>query len=315
MVPSDIPWEVIVADNASKDATARVAGEVWQNLDTGHAGFKIIKETVPGKSHALKKGIGTAAYEYILVCDDDNWLAADYISRAFQIMNNDPSIGVLGGCGEFWPEQPVREEILSHQIAYVNGPQPWAEAEHWVYGAGSVFRKTVLTGLFNKGWEPIGSGKNASKMVEDIELCYICYLNGYRIVSEDVLTFKHFVPLEKQRVDYILDLIYRQGYSYQLLSGYRHLIYNEKVALRQNLNNVFINNLKAIIVVGWRNCCQRLIKNKPLAFSQRKAMKSYWGIFFALLENKNTIIRHYNSLLKRQLINPSGLSDGSPANQ
>ena len=77
MVPPEIPWEVIVADNASKDATARVAGEVWENLDTGHAGFKIISETVPGKSHALKKGIETAAYEYILVCDDDNWLAAD----------------------------------------------------------------------------------------------------------------------------------------------------------------------------------------------------------------------------------------------
>ena len=311
----DIRWEIIVADNASQDATAKIAAEIWRSLGVSHAGFRVISETAPGKSHALKKGIEVALYDYILVCDDDNWLGPDYILTAFHIMNNDPSIGVLGGCGQFWPEQPVREEILPHKIAYVNGPQPWAGTEHWVYGAGSVFRKAILTDLFEKGWEQIGSGKNASKMVEDIELCFICYLNGYRIVSEDRLLFKHFVPIAKQTLDYILSLIYRQSYSYQLLSGYRQLIHHGQLPLRQNLNNIFINNLKAIIVVACRNCHQQLVKKIPLTFSQQAAMKSYWGIFFAYLGNRNMIIRHYNMLLKKQLVKTSFLPYGTPSDQ
>ncbi|MCR8560191.1 glycosyltransferase family 2 protein [Mucilaginibacter sp. BJC16-A38] len=310
-------WEVIVVDNSSTDNTMEVAAQCWQGLNRPQIKFTITEERTPGKSYALKKGISTAAYDYVLICDDDNWLHPDYIAAAYAIINNDPTIGVLGGCGIFQPELPCRKEIESHQIAYVNGPQTWAESDHWVYGAGSICRRAALLQFFKTGWEQIAAGRRSSKMVcgEDVELCFMYYLNGYRIVSAPCLLFKHFVPVKRQNLEYILDLIYRQSYSFILLSGYRKLISRDETLLSTTLKNALMSSLKSILVTGIRNWNQRLFGRKALTFEQQAAMKAYRGTFFGILENKNKILRHFQALSTIHLTASAALQNGPAANQ
>ncbi|MFZ4402312.1 MAG: glycosyltransferase family 2 protein, partial [Bacteroidales bacterium] len=95
-VASDIPWEVIVVNNASTDDTSVVATKEW-GKHLCNTAFKVIDQPIQGLSAARKMGVEQAIYKYIIFCDDDNWLAPNYVQLAFEIMNDDPEIGVLGG--------------------------------------------------------------------------------------------------------------------------------------------------------------------------------------------------------------------------
>src|SRR6185437_11337360 len=67
-------WEIIVVDNASTDNTCEKAIEIWESFGPGKPDFKVISEPTPGLSAARQKGINEALYDYVLFCDDDNWL-------------------------------------------------------------------------------------------------------------------------------------------------------------------------------------------------------------------------------------------------
>jgi hypothetical protein len=60
----------------------------------------------PGLAYARRRGVMEAAYEYIVFCDDDNWLAPDYLSIAREILF-DPKVGAAGGQAEPEFEGPV----------------------------------------------------------------------------------------------------------------------------------------------------------------------------------------------------------------
>ena len=82
----DINWEVIVIDNASTDDTAVIAQREWDSYRQLSPAFTVLKEPRPGKNFAFKTGVYAAKYEYLLTCDDDNWLSPDYIKLAFDFM-------------------------------------------------------------------------------------------------------------------------------------------------------------------------------------------------------------------------------------
>jgi glycosyltransferase involved in cell wall biosynthesis len=92
-------WEVIVVDNASTDNTATKAVQVWNGIDGDKPPFKVIFEKTPGLSAARKKGIEESQFDFVLFCDDDNWLHENYLSIALNILKENPLIGALGGTG------------------------------------------------------------------------------------------------------------------------------------------------------------------------------------------------------------------------
>jgi hypothetical protein len=75
-LPSGCQWEVLLVDNASQDDTAFVASGLWEDLGRP-APLRIVHEPIPGLSSARNAGIRNACYEYVILCDDDNWLAPD----------------------------------------------------------------------------------------------------------------------------------------------------------------------------------------------------------------------------------------------
>src|SRR5258708_7275133 len=68
-----ISWEVILVDNNSQDKTTEVANITWHSFKRD-VPFKIILEPRQGLAHARRKGIDESRYDYLLFCDDDNWL-------------------------------------------------------------------------------------------------------------------------------------------------------------------------------------------------------------------------------------------------
>lgn len=293
-VPANINWEIIVVNNASTDDTTAIAQQEWAkyNLQTN---FQILQQTLPGKNHAFDKGIEAAHYSYILTCDDDNWLHPDYVNIAFEIMKADPMIGALGGYGILEPEQPAWSKIAQFETSYINGPQTYAETDHWVYGAGSVYRKSAIIGLQEAGWQKITTGRLGKKLIcgEDVEYCFIIYLAGYKIIADDRLTFKHFVPLKRQNETYIFNLIYWQAYSYVLLSSYHMLIDNDKRTMQQKLKAWLMLSFKALILHSISTLKKKPVKDPIEKIRQKGKWLSYYGTIIAIIQNRKKLIRHF----------------------
>jgi glycosyltransferase involved in cell wall biosynthesis len=299
IVPPNIPWEVIIVDNASTDTTAIVAKQEWAKHNTRNIEFKIVAEPEAGLMHARKKGLSEASYEYLIFCDDDNWLYPNYISTAFETLTADPQIGVLGGCGIFEPEQPVWPGIEKFKSNYVNGSQHHAITQHWVYGAGSVYKKSILVNLYTNGWQQITSDRIGKKLISggDVEICFMHFLIGYKIVADDRLLFKHFVPIKRQNEAYIIKMAFWQGYTNVLLDGYYRLVGNVKTPIQASMRAWYISAGKSLIKQYLLLAYHKIKRPASLSMDEKMTLQSSLGTFIALVKNRKAVVQHYEHVL------------------
>lgn len=301
-VPAAVQWEVIIVDNASTDGTAAIATAEWEKYNLTNVPFSVVKQPVAGLSHARDMGLSNARYEYLLFCDDDNWLCDDYIERSFKIMNSDSQIGVLGGCGLIEAEQPtiLSEELLKFTTVW--GPQTWAADSHWVYGAGAVYRKSILLELKNANWRQVTTGRIGKKLLsgEDVEICLMNYLMGYKIIADDNLKFKHFVPHQRQNINYILKVAFWLNYSSALLNGYFALV-NKKQSIEQVINHDLLSAAKSLAKFTGNLFYQKMVKFQAISIEQKISYYQKLGQLKSLSTNRQLIkdqYQHIKQLLK-----------------
>lgn len=231
-VPGYINWEVIVVNNASTDNTVSVVKETWQGKNTEIPLF-VEDQPIPGLSYAREKGIEKANFEYLLFCDDDNWLSENYVCDVFNIMNNNRWIGALGGNGIPYFQTDPPANILRYACTYATGSQVVGTGEvgyPQVYGAACTYRKSAILNLFNNGFQYQLTGRRGNILTtgEDHELCYALFLSGYKIWASDKLTFFHYIPNSRISVDYVKKNLMGIANSSFVLSIYKILIANKE---------------------------------------------------------------------------------------
>lgn len=296
IVPDSIGWELIVIDNASTDDTAKVASSEWAKYDIRNVKFTITEELQSGLRYAREKGLRSASYEYVIFCDDDNWLCPEYVSVAFRVMDNDDEIGVLGGCGIFEPEQPMWPEIEKHKASYVNGEQTWAETQHWVYGAGCVYRKSVLLDFYDQGWQQITVGREGSKLSagEDVEICFMYFLNGYKIKADNRLKFRHFVPINRQNVDYLVNMAYWISYTNVILNPYYHLMAKSATPISHSLLRWCKQAKNNLLKRKLRLFYNQIRYLRSLTLEEKKSLAATRATFDALKQKRGQLIWQYD---------------------
>ncbi len=260
-VPAHIPWELLIVNNNSTDDTADVARQFFQ----AHPGIsgEVLEEDTPGLSYARQKGFDHAQFEYIILCDDDNWLKADYTQTAFEIMEGDRAIASLGGCGT-----PVFETgsaprwFNDYRDYYATGPQNGHSGDitptrSFVYGAGAVFRASALSALKVKGFENLLTDRKGNSLVTggDNELGYALVLSGHRIWYDERLQFFHFITAKRLTLSYFLKLARYNAYSKFLLAPYVDLIHP---ANRKQFKYSFAWNLLALVLLMVKDDLLRL---------------------------------------------------------
>ncbi|MDQ3019869.1 MAG: glycosyltransferase [Bacteroidota bacterium] len=225
-VPDHIPWEVIVVDNASTDNTSQDAQKIW-NAHNCLASFKIVKEPILGLSVARQKGFDTARYEYIVFCDDDNWLNEDFVKLVYEIMESNKEIGVLGGQSKAEFDVSPANWFKDWENSFAIGRQSDKNGDitgsrGYVWGASMVVRKEAWKKLLSKDFKSILTDRkgNALSAGGDTEICYALRNEGWKIWYDSRLKFKHFLPSERLNWKYLRKLFRGFGEASAGLDNY-----------------------------------------------------------------------------------------------
>lgn len=295
-IPADMPWELIIINNASTDDTCSVAETEWsKHGNTGS--FRVITESNLGLTHARERGFNEARYDYVLLCDDDNWLDKDFIATARDIMMQNPRIAVLGGLGEPVFESEPPEWILQNPRIIAVGPQAPRSgkvATNKVSGAGCTVRKSAYNKLKEAGFKGLLSDRKGSELSSggDHELCYALAVIGYDIWYSDKLKFKHFITKERLTWEYCLRFIQESTRCFEVLTSYKLLLKKKKV-------NIFTYLMMVNIFYHFRQIIPVLIKriiykaNSPAGRNVQLKYILFKTEIFSYLINYNIIYSNY----------------------
>jgi glycosyltransferase involved in cell wall biosynthesis len=252
-INSQIKWEVILIDNNSNDNTSEFAKNIW--LEVGdYIPFQVIPELKPGLSNARKKGIVSANGEILIFCDDDNWLEENYIQIAYDLMLEDKSIGMLGGMGNEVIEGDKPTWFENLKLSYAVGPQNNEDGDitfkkGFVYGAGSIVRKSVLTAIYEKGFINQLTDRVGKLFVSggDNEIGYMIALSGFKIHYSSKLIFKHYLPENRLTLPYLVQLAKGQQLTCYKILCYESYLFKKTFIFPKNRCSKSYSTIKKII--------------------------------------------------------------------
>ena len=246
----NIPYEIILVDNASTDGTKVFVDNWWSDNGNTAIEYNSYSQPIPGKSYAQEMGYAKAKYEYLLVCDDDNWLCDSYIQTAFDIMETDASIGALGGwCeAEFEAEKPVWFDKYSRFFAVSRQGDISGDITNkkgCLFGAGMIVRKSHWETLEQLGFEQQLSCRKGNSLSSggDTEHSYALRLLGYKIWFDERLYFKHYMTSKRMTLNYVSRLRKAMVHSNFLLLPY-HGFFNNNIETKKSLKHSAITQLK-----------------------------------------------------------------------
>ncbi len=208
-ISENIKWEVLIIDNNSIDNTSIIAEKLLNEYKCPTF-YKIFSQPVQGLSSARKMGLDNSQYEYILFCDDDNWLDESYIETGFRVLEGDKDIGALGGQSVAVIKGDCPEWFLNNKQNYSIGKQAvesgditWSTGVLW--GAGMFVRTSALRDLYSDGFKSLLTDRKGDELSSggDSELCYALRLAGWKIWYDENLILKHFLTNERLDWSYL----------------------------------------------------------------------------------------------------------------
>ena len=221
-------WSVLLIDNASTDSTAADARRLWPRPDVE---LRVINEPTPGQMAARERGRAETSRALVCFCDDDNLLAPDYLETALALIENQPALGVLGGCGDAISDAPLPAWFPLAASGYAVGPQAAVEGEvpssrAFVYGADMIVRTDAWRDLYARGFRSRLGGRTGAKLKsgDDNELCLALALLGWKIHYSPRLRFQHAIPSRRLVPGYCHDLYRSFGDAIPVLTAYRDFL-------------------------------------------------------------------------------------------
>ncbi|QUY44742.1 glycosyltransferase [Acaryochloris marina] len=208
-VSADVPWEVVIIDNASTDATAKVAQSLWPN--SAPAPLRIVHESNLGLINARYRALSEAQYEILSFIDDDNWICSNWVQTVSELMSHNSEIGACGSHNipAFDGEKPWWFDLSSRSYAVgKQGPDEGGDitgSRGRLIGAGLTIRKCAWQQLVDKGFNSllVGCQGKALNRGEDTELTFALVLAGWRIWYEPRLTLQHHLQAERLQWSYL----------------------------------------------------------------------------------------------------------------
>jgi glycosyltransferase involved in cell wall biosynthesis len=284
------PFELIIVDNASTDDTLKLAHSI---LTTSKLNWKIVAEPNPGLSHARWKGILTAKYDIILFCDDDNYLAHDYLEVGFEIFVSNSRVGILGGKGIALldGDKPYWFDSFSHSYAVgsIGKTDGVQKRMSYHYGAACFFLRSALLHLNKIGFVSVLTDRKGEMLSSggDVELCYAVQLLNYDLCYSSDLHFKHFIEKSRLNRDYYLRLKKGITSSFPLLTAYEFFNVKSTFQYKKYLFKVFFESTIVLFFIFLRKIFFMQRKDDDIDFVIYKTR------FVSFLQNYKMAVKHF----------------------
>lgn len=207
-----LQWEFVLVDNASTDGSADYVESQWWEL-CPNVPLHVVLERQPGLVYARIAGVNVAQGKYIIFCDDDNWFREDYLQTAYDLMEQMPNVGVIGGQSVLAPGIKTPDWWEEQQRNYAVGKQlpqtGIANERGFVYGAGMVTRAELAHLIFNDAYPFLLTGRKGDMCLsgEDWEYCTRMRMMGYDIYYSEDLFFWHDVDSKRLTSEYLAELL------------------------------------------------------------------------------------------------------------
>ncbi len=166
------PWELIVVNNGSDDATAIVIREFSKTTS-----FPVhqVFEPKPGLGNARNAGVATASGKILAFTDDDCYPTADFLSRVWSAFR-DPSLGYVTGRILLHDPSDLALAIQDYDVP-VTFPGKSFIHPGGVQGANMAFRRDVLCQI--GGFDPL-FGAGSLFPAEDLDAANRASLTGWK---------------------------------------------------------------------------------------------------------------------------------------
>lgn len=207
------PWEFLVIDNASSDATPQLLATAgWRPAG---AEVRVIREEKLGLSNARNRALLEARGDYLLFMDDDETPNSAWLATYEQAMlTHQPD--ALGGRIEVLFEDGARpcwlqDELLGFLGKLDHGEARWlTERATPIFGGNFAFRRSVFERIGNFDTR-LGRQGTANIGGEDTEIYQRLLEHGCSVRWVPEAIIHHRIQTPKLRRGYFLDLHFRQG--------------------------------------------------------------------------------------------------------
>jgi glycosyltransferase involved in cell wall biosynthesis len=209
-------WDIVLVDNASTPAVA-VPGPAPANL-------RIVREPQLGLTAARQRGFRESIGAAIVMVDDDNVLAPDYLERAIELLATHPRIGTLGGrsapefaatppawIGEFLHLLACRDLGAVAKISSGLRPEGAARNEYPAFapiGAGMVLRREAA----HTWLDDADAGKFSDRRGNDLtsggdnDIVLTSMRHGWETGYFPELSLTHLIPAGRTTPEYLARL-------------------------------------------------------------------------------------------------------------
>ncbi len=180
-VPSELRWELIVIDNGSTDATARLL-EAY----AGRLPLRSVLESRPGISAARNAGLRAARGRVVAMTDDDCIVDRHWLAALWAEFERDATLAGLGGRVELYDprDQPITIRTTRERVPFDSPYQLFT----LIAGCNMAFTRRAMAELGE--FDPmLGAGSHACSG-EDVDYLYRALARGLKVVYvPDVLVY------------------------------------------------------------------------------------------------------------------------------
>lgn len=196
------PWEVIVVDNGSTDASQQMVASFSDRLPT----LRIVQEHQRGKAYALNRGVAEAQGEALVLLDQDDEIAAGYFEAMQKALEQFDLVGARVD------RESINPPWARYQGGQTDGLCRRTGCPDFSIGAALGARAEVARAV---GFDP------SVGVSEDIDFCWRAQEQGYRLgfVPDAVLHYRQRASAKAA---------FRQGYTYGLAEVAMYIRYRDR---------------------------------------------------------------------------------------